>query len=76
MKLSEAIYKGKNKNWLCANIRKNPASPSQWFVMLIDKNYMAHMLVDDDEAPILSRDLNQFTDVLKDIGIREFTVYL
>lgn len=76
MKLSAAIDKGKNKHWLCANIRKNPASPTEWFVMLVDKNQLSHMLVDDNEIPVLSRDLNCFTDALKSIGVREFTVFL
>lgn len=76
MKLSKAIDKGKNKHWLCANIRKNPSSPTEWFVTLVDKNQLSYMLVDDNENPVLSRDLNYFTDTLKSIGVREFTVFL
>lgn len=75
MKLSEAIEKGKAKNWPCASLRKNPSSPTQWFVMLNDKNQRPHMLVDDNENPILSHDLNYFTELLKQVGVREFTVF-
>jgi hypothetical protein len=76
MKVDEAIEKGKHKHWLCASIRKNPSSPKQWFVMLEDVNHLTHMLVDPEENPILSCDLNQLTETLKNIGIREFTVFL
>lgn len=76
MKLSVAIKKGKNKYWLHANIRKNPSSPKQWFVMLVDENQLSHMLVDDTEAPIVNQDLNYFTGVLKGLGVREFTVFI
>ncbi len=76
MKLSDAIEKACNKYWLSASLRKNPSLPTQWFVMLIDKNQRLHMLVDDDENPIINHDLNHFIDVLKSIGIREFTVYM
>lgn len=76
MKLSEAIERGKNKSWLCANIRKNPSSPAQWFVMLVDKNQLPHMLVDDADSPVISDNLDYFTELMKKFGIREFTVYL
>lgn len=76
MKLSNAIKKGEKKYWLSATIRKNPSSLTQWFVMLVDKKQRPHMLVDDNENPIVNQDLNHFIDVLKNIGINEFTVFL
>lgn len=75
MKLTEAIEKGKNRNWLGAHIRKNPSSLHEWFVMLVDKEEIPHMLVGDDEIPIVSADLNTFTDLLKQFGIHEFTIF-
>ncbi|MCR6650112.1 MAG: hypothetical protein NVV73_00825 [Cellvibrionaceae bacterium] len=76
MKLSEALKKRKTRHWQCANIRKNPSSPTQWFVMLVDRNQLSHMLVDESDNPITHHDLNHFAEVLKDIGVREFTVFL
>lgn len=76
MKLSKAIEKGKEKYWLHAQIRRNPTDLSQWFVMLADIKQRPFMLVDDDDNTILSEDLNEFTELIKKIGIREFTVFL
>lgn len=76
MRLSEAVEKGKTKYWQSANIRKNPSSLTQWFVMLVDSYQRPHMLVDDCENPILNEDLNYFIELLKKIGVREFTVFL
>ncbi|HEY7773973.1 MAG TPA: hypothetical protein VIC26_12390 [Marinagarivorans sp.] len=76
MKLSEAIQKSENKHWLSASIRKNPSLTSEWFVMLIDGDQRPHMLVDDHENPIVNDDLNYFVELLKAIGLREFSVFL
>ncbi len=76
MKLSEAIERGKAKSWLHANIRRNPSSPTQWFVMLTDKNQMPRMLVDDQENPIVSENLNYFVELMKSLNIREFSVFI
>jgi hypothetical protein len=76
MRFSEAVNKGKTKYWLSATIRKNPSSPAQWFVMLVDSSQRSHMLVDDDENPIVDEDLNYFVELLKKIGVREFAVFL
>ncbi len=76
MKLSEAIEKGKNRHWACAQARRNPSSPNQWFVMLENKKHMSVMLVNDNELPILSEDLNYFIDLFGEINVREFTVFL
>lgn len=76
MKLSEAIENGKVKNWLCANIRRDPSFPTQWFVMLTDIHKRSHMLVDENESPIVSDDLNYFTELFEKIAVPEFTVFL
>lgn len=76
MKLSEAIEKNKTKNWLYAQIRRNPSDPNQWFVMLTDTQKRPFMLVDEADIPILSEDLNNFIDLMNKIGLREFTVFL
>lgn len=76
MKLSEAIEKGQARHWLTAEVRKNPSAPKQWFVMLVDRDQLSHMLVDEDETPIVNSDLNYFSGLIKEIGVREFTVYL
>lgn len=76
MRLSKAIEAGKNKFWLYGNVRKNPSSTAQWFVMLTDKNEMQHMLLDDQENPIVSEDLNRITKIMKSVGIREFSVFI
>jgi len=77
MKLSKAIEKGKDKHWLSAQIRRNPSTRQQWFIMLVNIKQQIFMLADDDEdKPILSEDLNEFIELMKKIGIREFTVFL
>ncbi len=74
MKLSEALERGKNKHWSNANVRRNPSNRNQWFVMLTCNEQKPHMLVDDDESPIVSEDLNHFVELVSSLGIREFTV--
>ena len=76
MKLSDAMEHGKNKYWSHAHIRRNPSNPSQWFVMLACNKEKPHMLVDDHENPIVSKDLNHFVELIKTLGIREFTVVI
>lgn len=76
MKLADAIELGGNRNWMSADIRKNPSAPSQWFVMLVDKNEIPHMLVDDSERPLIREQIDGFVDVLRTVGVREFTVHL
>ncbi len=76
MRLSNAIKKGEKKYWGCAHVRRNPSAPNEWFIMLLGKKHIPLMLVDDNESPIVSEDLNEFNDVFKQLGIREFTVYL
>lgn len=76
MRLTKAIEAGKNKFWLQGHVRKNPSSTAQWFVMLTDKNQMQHMLVDDQENPIVSEDLNRIAEIMKSVGIKEFSVFI
>lgn len=76
MTLSEALERGKNKYWSHANIRRNPSNRNQWFVMLACNNQKPYMLVDDQENPIVSEDLNHFVELIRTLGIREFTVVI
>lgn len=76
MKLSKAIEKGKDKKWLNAQIRRNPSSRQQWFVMLVNIKQQISILADDDDNPILNEDLNKFIELMTMLSIREFTVFL
>lgn len=76
MKLSDAIIKGAQKHWVNAHIRKNPSDLKQWFIMLVDAQQQSFILADDTDAPMVSEDLNTLSDVMRQIGVREFTVFL
>ena len=76
MKLSEALERGKNRYWSHANIRKDPSNLDQWFVMLASNAQKPHMLVDEQESPIVSKDLNYFVELMSSLGVREFTVFV
>lgn len=76
MKYSSAIECGQQRLWSHATIQKNPSETQQWFVMLVDKEQLSHMLLNDTGEPMLSDDLNSFIEVFKTLRIREFTVFL
>lgn len=76
MKLSQAISKGRAKKWLNASVRRSPSNSKEWFIMLKSTTQRLSMLVDDEDNVIVSEDLNEFVDLMKQIGIGEFTVFL
>tara|TARA_R110002072_G_scaffold1780_5_gene14687 strand:- start:35146 stop:35388 length:243 start_codon:yes stop_codon:yes gene_type:complete len=80
MKLSNAIEKGNSKYWTTAhvrkNVRKNPTTDQDWFVMLIGPDEKQYMLVDEAEKPIVHSDINQLVELLSLVGLSSFNVFI
>lgn len=74
MKISKAIELGKLENWTQACARVNPSDTKKWYIMLIDQNEKRYMLADDKDVPVTSQDLDSFVPILKDIGLKTFSV--
>lgn len=74
MNLSNAINLGRQANWSEACARVNPGNSKEWYIMLIDRNEKSYMLVDDNDVPITCRNLDAFIPILKEIGLKSFSV--
>jgi len=81
MLLNDAIALGENGSWLEAQVRvspgtKTPSSKTQWFVMLRDTSNKSFVLADNDDQPIASEDMSALAELIRQIGLKEFTVFL
>lgn len=76
MKLSEALTLGKTGHWKEAQVRVSPGDANQWFIMLNDATYKSFFLVDEDDKPITSEDITPLAELIRSIGLKEFTVFL
>ncbi len=76
MKLDEAVDLGKKGEWQEAQVRVNPAEPTQWFVMLYDGRKKSFILADNDDTPIASDDLNELVRLIQSLALKDFTVFL
>lgn len=74
MKLNEAIELGKVGSWQDAQVRISPGSRDQWFVLLQDVYHKSFILADNDDQPIASEDMNALVQLIRSIGLKEFTV--
>ena len=74
MKLNEAIER--KGSWQEAQIRISPGSRKQWFVMLHDCNYKSFILADNNDQSIATEDINALAELIRSIGLKEFTVFL
>jgi|GEM_PF-1428030 len=74
MNISKAIELGKQENWIDACSRVNPSDSKQWYIMLTDRDKKSYILVNDDEVPLTSEDLNSFVPILKEVGLKAFSV--
>lgn len=76
MKLNDAVRLGKDGVWQQAQVRLNPGSSVEWFVMLTDHSLKSFMLADTDDVPITNEDLNALRLVIQSLGVKDFTVFL
>lgn len=76
MKLDEAVRLGKQGEWREAQVRANPASMSQWFVMLHDSHKNSFILADNFDTPIATEDMNELVVLIQSFGLKDFTVFL
>ncbi|WP_101758262.1 hypothetical protein [Oceanicoccus sp. KOV_DT_Chl] len=76
MKLDDAIALGRDGQWQEAQVRVSPQSRSQWFLMLSDHQNKFYILADNEDEPIASDDLNTLTQMIKSLGLKNFTVFL
>lgn len=76
MKLNDAIAMGKESVWIEAQVRANPGSLAQWFVTLRNTSNKYFILADDDDDPITMDDMNALAELIKSIGLKEFSVFL
>ena len=76
MKLNEALKLGKMGRWQETQVRVSPGDRSQWFVMLQDTEKKSFILADNEDQPIVTRDINELVNVIRSIGLKEFTIFL
>jgi hypothetical protein len=76
MKLDNAVALGKSAAWQVAQVRTSPDNRRQWFVMLRDKSSKSYVLADNSDKPIVTEDLNSLVELIKSLGLNDFTVFL
>jgi hypothetical protein len=76
MKLNEAITLGQARAWQEAQVRMNPGNRSQWFVMLLNSHNKSFILADDHDSPITIDDMNALAELIKSIGLKDYTVFI
>lgn len=76
MKLDNAVALGKENRWKEAQVRVNPGSRKQWFVMLCDDCNKTFILADNGDNPIATDDLNALVQLIRSLGLKDFTVFL
>ncbi|MDF1693511.1 MAG: hypothetical protein P1U47_14115 [Zhongshania sp.] len=81
MLLNEAIALGEKGCWQEAQVRispgtKTPESSTQWFVMLRDASNKSFVLADNNDQPIATEDMSALAQLIRSIGLKEFTVFL
>lgn len=59
-----------------AEILRNPSNRKQWFMMIGDKLGKKLMLVDENNHPLISAELEELFDILKSIGINRVEIIL
>lgn len=76
MKLDNAVALGETGVWDEAQVRLSPGSRAQWFAMLRDIYGKSFVLADNDDKPIATDDLNSLAELIKSLGLNDFTVFL
>lgn len=76
MKQDNAVALGKTGVWEEAQVRVSPGNRQQWFVMLRDHHGKSFVLADNDDDPIATADLNVLVQLIKSLGLNDFTVFL
>lgn len=76
MKLREAIELGKSGRWQDAEVRINPGSRGQWFVLLRDVQHKVYILADDEDQPIAAEHMETLVQHIRAIGLKAFTAFL
>ncbi|MFT5888643.1 MAG: hypothetical protein ACI9BO_001466 [Zhongshania sp.] len=54
----------------------NPGNRSQWFVMLLNSHNKSFILADDHDNPITIDDMNALAELIKSIGLKDYTVFI
>ena len=76
MKLNDAIELGKTDRWQEAHVRVSPDNRNQWFVLLWDTQYKSFVLSDNEDRPIATEEINELAELVRSIGLKDFTVFL
>jgi hypothetical protein len=76
MKLNEATALGEQGHWQEAQVRISPSNRAQWFVMLNDSQHKSFVLADNDDRPIATENMTALAELIRSIGLKEFTVFL
>lgn len=76
MKLNKALKQGKIGRWKDAQVRISPEGQNQWFVMLQDTDHKSFILANDDDQTITSENIDTLAQLIRSIGLKEFTVFL
>ncbi len=76
MKLDDAVALGAEDVWQEAQVRVSPGDRSEWFVMLRDRSNKSFILADNDDRPIATDNLNSLVQMMRWLGLKDFTVFL
>ena len=74
MKLSRARQESVAKNLSQAELMRNPSNKMEWFIMLRKQTGKSHILVNDDDSPIVDTEIEQLFSILKSLGFRQVIV--
>jgi hypothetical protein len=55
-------------------IRQNPSKDPGWFVNLFDNTGMPHILVDEQDKPVIETDISELVSLLKTIGLKDVRI--
>lgn len=75
MKLSKAKELHIAKKFVGVDIFRNLSNRDEWFVMLHKDSGKSFILADDEDVPIVSKDLEKLLLLLKSIGIGQASVH-
>jgi hypothetical protein len=74
VKLSRALQESVKKNLIEAELMRNPSNKLEWFIMLRKRTGKSFMLVNDDDSPIVSVNMEQLFPILKSLGFGQVIV--
>ena len=76
MKLSSVKGKLSAKKAIFFDVRPNPSDLSEWIIWIREQSGKSHLLVNEDESVVGSKDANSILSLLKDLGVKNVNISL